>query len=363
MRLTLDLTPTLLRSAGVKNHLHYWTLALLAARRTDQIDLYPFLRGVDALHHDRGLESGIPDWRLFLVAAMNWAPTHALARQIPPRAEIFHGSPQLRLPPRTGKLTSHIHDLTCWRMPELHTRANANAAQQMAEHVWKKADGLIAVSESARQDAVDLLGLNAARIEVIYHGVPEEYFRIQGQPRADRPYVLSVGTVEPRKNLDLLLDAWAALPGDVREGFDLVIAGPAGWKSERTMARLRSGLPSVRYLGYVPESELPALTASATALAYPSLYEGFGFPLAQAMACGVPVITSNVSSMPEVAGEGGLLVDPRSLNELRDALLRVLTSPALRSDLGARGRARALAHYRWEKIARQSWAFFERVAS
>ncbi len=364
MRLTLDLTPALLRSAGVKNHLFYWTRALFAARGPHDVQLFPYLDRLPALDHDRGLESGIPDWRLFLIAALNFPATHAVARRLVPRFDLFHGSPQTRLPPRTRRLTSHIHDLTCWRLPEFHTRVNTAAAHQMAEHVWRHADALIAVSASARQDAVELLGLNPDRITVIPHGVPEEYFSAApASPTRARPYVLSVGTIEPRKNLDRLLDAWAALPNDLSGAFDLVVAGPAGWKSASTLARLQSGIPGVHYLGYVPESALPALTAGAAVLAYPSLYEGFGFPLAQAMACGVPVVTSNVSSMPEVAAGSGLLVDPLSVHDITAALHRLLTSPALRAELGALGKTHAARHYRWAPIARQSWDFFERVFS
>ncbi len=370
MRITLDLTPTLLRSAGVKNHLFYWTQALEASRGANKLDFYPFLGRMAALDHDRGVESGIPNWRLFLVAAMNLPLLNPVARQLVPRAAIFHGSPQLRLPPRTVRLTSHIHDLTCWLMPEFHTRANAHAARQMGEHVWRKADGLIAVSESARQDAIRLLRLDPERVEVIYHGVPETYFALApeySRPLRQRlglhrPYILSVGTIEPRKNLERLLNAWGSLPADVKEQFSLVVAGPPGWKAETTLARLRAGASGVRYLGYVPEADLPALTAGALALAYPSLYEGFGFPLAQAMACGVPALTSNCSSMPEVAAGAALLVDPYSEAEIGAAILSLLTSPQLRGELGERGRSRARDHYRWSLAAQKSWKFFERVA-
>ncbi len=359
MRLTLDITPTLLRSAGVRNHLHYWARALQANARGNSLEFYPFLKTIPPLHHDRGTESGIPNWRLFLVLAMN----HRMAAGLVPKAEVFHGSPQLRRPPRTRRLTAHIHDLTCWLTPEFHTAANIQAAHDAAEHVWSRADRLIAVSESARADAVRLLGLDSERIEVIPHGVPEEYFAPVDQVQPGKPYVLTVGTIEPRKNIDLLLDSWQALPADVRDEFDLIIAGPAGWKSDRTLARLQSGMAGVRYLGYVPESELPGLTAGATVHAYPSLYEGFGFPLAQAMAAGVASVTSTVSSMPEVSAGSALLIDPHSQREVRDALLRLLTTPALRTQLGERGRAHAASHYRWPLIARRSWEFFERVAA
>jgi alpha-1,3-rhamnosyl/mannosyltransferase len=361
MRLTLDLTPTLLRSAGVKNHLYYWSRALAATRGDHAMDYYPFANPPDSLDHDSGVESGIPNWRLFLVAAMNLPALHPFAQAVVPGMDVLHGSPQLRIAPRTRILTSHIHDLTCWLMPEFHTIANVKAAHQMAENVWRRAQGLIAVSSSAKNDAVRLLGLNPARIEVIYHGVPEQFFSTEPARVRDRPYVLNVGTIEPRKNIDRLLDAWKSLPSDVLDAFDLVIAGPAGWKSEATLARLKTGQRSVRYLGYVDEQNLAALTAGATAHAYPSLYEGFGFPLAQAMACGTASVTSNVSSMPEVAAGSALLVDPQSVEELRCALLKLLTSDALRQELGAIGKAHARKYYRWDAVARQSWRFFERI--
>jgi alpha-1,3-rhamnosyl/mannosyltransferase len=117
----------------------------------------------------------------------------------------------------------------------------------------------------------------------------------------------------------------------------------------------------VRYLGYIPEPDLAPLTAAAAIFAYPSLYEGFGFPLAQAMAAGVPSVTSNVSSMPEIAGDAALLIDPRSVTELRDALERLMLSPGLRSELAAKGRLQA-SRFSWESAAAQSLAFFEQAA-
>lgn len=125
--------------------------------------------------------------------------------------------------------------------------------------------------------------------------------------------------------------------------------------------RLASRPAGVRYLGYVPEDELPGLMAGASAFIYPSLYEGFGFPVAQAMAAGVPVITSNTSCLPEIAGDGALLVDPRSAAEIRAAMEKLLASPSLRQELRVAGMARALRDYRWEICARKSLEFFHRV--
>ena len=275
-----------------------------------------------------------------------------------PKADVFHVSNQIRFPPKGRKLTATIYDMTVRLMPELHTAANIQADQSLAKNVLARADRLIAISENSRQDAVRLLALDAERIEVIYPGVPEVYFGAQARPSA-RPYVLYLGTIEPRKNVDTLLDAWEGFR--LRGDFDLVIAGASGWAGDKTMARLAAKPKGVRYLGYMPEDELPGLTAGASAFVYPSLYEGFGFPVAQAMAAGVPVITSNTSCLPEVAGAGAMLVDPRSAAEIRSALENLLESPELRRELGAAGSARAREQFRWNICARKSLEFFHRA--
>jgi glycosyltransferase involved in cell wall biosynthesis len=267
---------------------------------------------------------------------------------------VFHVSNQIRNPPKKTKLTATIYDLTCRLMPELHTAANIRADESLAKNILQRADGLIAISENTRADAIRLLDLDPKRVHVIYPGVPEVYFGAQPRP-AERPYVLYVGTIEPRKNVDTLLDAWNGFR--LRHDFDLVVVGSSGWGSEKTMTRLASRPQGVRYLGYVPEDELPGLTAGATAFLYPSLYEGFGFPVAQAMAAGVPVVTSNTSCLPEVAGEGALLVDPRSPAEIQAALEKLLTSQSLREQLTTAGIARA-RQYRWDACACQSLEFF-----
>jgi alpha-1,3-rhamnosyl/mannosyltransferase len=257
-----------------------------------------------------------------------------------------------------------MYDFTCFLMPELHPAANLRAEQSFADLV-RRADGLIAISECTRSDAIRVLGIAPEKITVIHPGVADAFFEcppdavdaVRKYYQLHRPFVLFVSTIEPRKNLDLLLDAFEALPVGIREHHELVVAGPIGWASDRTINRLRD----VRYLGYIPEGHLAALTAAATVFAYPSLYEGFGFPVVQAMAAGVPVITSNVSSLPEVAGDAALLVDPRSQSELRSALSRLLTSPDLRASLSGSGRERA-KRFRWTDCAVKSLSFFRQFA-
>lgn len=356
MRILIDATPMLLRSVGIKTYLYHWIQHLCQQAGNEQILTFPRLDKLAPLNHERSILTPAETFpKLALLHFANLGPT--LAGWVTPKADVFHVSNQIRNPPKKTKLTATIYDLTCRLMPELHTAANIRADESLARNVLQNADALIAISENTRADAIRLLGLDPRRVHVIYPGVPEVYFGAQPRP-AGQPYVLYVGTIEPRKNVDTLLDAWQGFR--LRSDFDLVIVGSSGWGSEKTMARLASQPQGVRYLGYVGEDELPGLTAGATAFLYPSLYEGFGFPVAQAMAAGVPVITSNSSCLPEIAGQGALFVDPRSTGEIQAALEKLLTSQSLRDQLRAAGTELA-RRYRWDACARQSLQFFRRL--
>lgn len=356
MRILIDATPLLLRSAGVKTYTYHWIQHLCQHSRNEQILMFPMLDRLAALDHERSIfptSETYPRLGMVFLSNLGLPLLHWMTR----KADVFHVSNQIRNPPKKVRLTATIHDLTCRIMPELHTRANLQADDSFVQNVLSRTAGLIAVSENTRQDAARLLNLPLDRIEVIHSGIPEVYFGAKPRP-AERPYILYVGTIEPRKNLETLLDAWSAIPS--RRDFNLVIAGASGWASEKIMARLHPQPEGVRYLGYVPENELPGLTAGATAFVYPSLYEGFGFPVAQAMAAGVPVITSNTSCLPEIAGDGALLVDPRSPAEIGSAIERLLGSPELQGQLRAAGIARA-QNYRWDICAQKSLEFFRRL--
>ncbi|MBI4904917.1 MAG: glycosyltransferase family 4 protein [Acidobacteria bacterium] len=367
MRITIDATSLLLRSAGIKSYTHHWLKAL---RQTGDAEIraFPFITTTGDLHHDRSM---LPLWstypRLAALYAVNYLGPVVLDACIG-GADIFHCSNQVRHAPRRARLTATIHDLTCWKMPELHTPANVRADRNFAERVLQKADGIIAVSEATRQDAIEELGIAEERIVAIHSGVNEEFFHVPVDDvlavkdfyGLDKPYVLYIGTIEPRKNIDRLLAAWLQLPADVLEEHELVIAGPLGWAPE-TGKRLEAGLPGLRRLGYVEEAALAPLTAGALVFAYPSLYEGFGFPVAQAMAAGVPVLTSNISALPEITGDAAELVDPLSVSEITAGLKRLLTSPTMRESLAIEAKDRA-QRYRWSRTAERSITFFQKVA-
>jgi glycosyltransferase involved in cell wall biosynthesis len=347
MRITVDLSPLLIRSAGVKGYLYHWFRAL--SKQAD-VQGFPNMGALGPLDHEHGMASA---WKLASVHLARVTFGWSL-----PRTDLFHATNIMVGGPPGALLTTTLHDATSWRTPKLHTSANREIDEIYARRILRRADGIIAVSEHTRKDAIELLGVKPEKIRTIHSGVAEEFFsatsadaaRVKATYKLDRPYVLFVGTIEPRKNLDRLLEACG---GDI----ELVVAGPKGWAKQKTLRNLES----CRQLGYVPEADLPGLTKGAAVLAYPSLYEGFGFPVAQAMACGVPVLTSSVSSLPEVAGEGALLVDPESVQEIRAGLLRLMESAELRAELGAKGRQRA-EHYRWARCARESLEFFKEVA-
>jgi alpha-1,3-rhamnosyl/mannosyltransferase len=357
MHIAIDATPLLIRSAGVKNYLYYWIDHLRRLAGSQTIRTVPQLNSLGALTHDSSVTGRLRTIAgLGSLALSNHTPLPVLD-WLTAGADLFHASTLIVHPPKRPRLTATIHDMTCWLMPELHPAANLRAERSFAE-LLRRADRLIAVSESTKNDAVRVLGLQPEKIAVIRAGVAEAFFDadpagVRERYGLSRPFVLALGTIEPRKNIGALLDAFEVLPAALRAEFDLVVAGPMGWASEKIGERLRA----VRYLGYVPERDLAPLTAAAAVFAYPSLYEGFGLPVAQAMAAGVPVITSNVSSLPEITGDAAVLIDPRSLAELRDALTRLLESPELRRDFALRGRARA-AGFRWQECAAKSLEFF-----
>ncbi|MEO8592779.1 MAG: glycosyltransferase family 1 protein [Candidatus Solibacter sp.] len=366
MRVVIDATPLLVRSAGVKNYLYHWIEHLRLAAgpdAVDAIDTFPAIPRMRPLTHEASVAGPLRTFGgLGALAASNYTPLPVLD-WLTRGADVFHSSVLVRKPPARAALTATVHDMTGFLMPELHPKANLTAETSFS-HLARQADGLIAVSECTRQDAIRTLRIDPGKIHTIYSGIAPHFFnpsveRVEEVRRAyrlGRPFVLFVGTIEPRKNVDLLLDVWESLPLSVREHYELVIAGPLGWAAGATIERLTS----IRYLGYIPEHDLAPLTAAAEVFVYPSLYEGFGFPVAQAMAAGAPVITSNVSSLPEIAGDAALLVDPRSQSELRAAILRLLCAPDLRLALSAAGRERA-HNFRWELCATKSLAFFRNV--
>jgi alpha-1,3-rhamnosyl/mannosyltransferase len=370
MKIVIDATSLLLPSAGVRNYLHYWLRSLLDLDRSDErISTYPFGVSVPShVDHERSvagkLSTGI---RLNLTRFLNIRGNPAIDL-ILRGTNLFHASQHTANLPRLPKVTATIFDLSCWRTPQFHTAANVIATKRYGETILKAADGLIAISDHARDDAIEILRIPKDRIRVIYPGVAEPFFCVTESERRlaqtrygiDRPYLLFVGCIEPRKNVRAIVQAYGLLSAPLRRDVQLIIAGPFGWESQELRDVLAADQHHVRYLGYVPELDLPGLVGGAMALVYPSFYEGFGLPAAQAMAAGVPVVGSDRSCLPEVIGDGGILVNPDSVEELSTAFDRICTNPAMASQLGLRGRTRA-QRFRWPVCAKESLQFFRDI--
>ncbi len=371
MSVLIDVSPLMLRSAGVKAYIWYWIKALIDTAGADAVRTFPRVDFSGTLDHERSMAGTFETCAgLAALYAVNYLNLPLIDLGLG-SARLFHATNQVRRAPRVKLLTSTLHDLTCWSMPAMHTPGNIRADSEFAERIWKRADALIAVSESTRRDAIQYLGLSPDRVVTIHSGVSQPFFDITDEAARetarkyslDKPFVLVVGTIEPRKNTARLLDAWESLPDRYRRDFDLVVAGPAGWAAERSVARLREASNAVRWLGYVAEADLPGLTRAATVAAYPSLYEGFGFPVAQAMAAGTAVLTSNVSSLPEVGADGCEYVDPISTKSIAEGLTRLLDSDSLRRQLGAAGAATARQRYRWSICAERSLSLFRSLGA
>ena len=258
-----------------------------------------------------------------------------------------------------------IHDLSFLRFPALFRPANRLYLAVLTRLSARRARRLIAVSAETASEVTRLLGVPAERIDVVYHGVDPMFRPLPaGEVAAFRQrrglperFVLFVGTLEPRKNLVRLVEAFARIRAgaDRHIGARLVLAGGKGWLYDELFARVEAlGLgEQVTFPGYVASDELPLWYNAATVLAYPSIYEGFGLPVLEAQACGTPVLTSNVSSLPEAAGEAALMVDPYDVEALAAGLHRLLVDEPLRHELRERGLAHA-GQFSWPRAAQET---------
>jgi alpha-1,3-rhamnosyl/mannosyltransferase len=251
-----------------------------------------------------------------------------------------------------------VHDLAVLRHPEWFNRWTRTYSRVAVPRVVSAAQRVIAVSEFTRRELVDLLGVPEAKIRVVPNGI-EEVFTPEG-PRRDGDYALAVGTLEPRKNLPRLVEAFARLSAEVRQDRLLVLVGALGWDTSETVDTLRRHSALVRELGHVDDDELRALYRGAELFAYPSLYEGFGLPVLEAMASGTPVLTSRTSSLPEVAGDAAVYVDPRDIDSIASGLGEALTDPDRLATLTAKGIERARL-FSWDRTAAETLGLLEQL--
>jgi glycosyltransferase involved in cell wall biosynthesis len=264
-----------------------------------------------------------------------------------------------------------VHDLSFVRYPQMFTRAKRIYLQRFTRWTLARAQAVIADSASTQRDLIELLGAPEERVVVVHAGMDEELAPVTDKEALEafrrrhdlpREMILFLGTLEPRKNIPTLIEAYGLLYRAGRIAHTLVIAGGKGWLYDEVYATVeRLGLQdAVRFAGYVAAEELPLWYSAADLFCYPSFYEGFGLPPLEAMACGTPVITSGVSSLPEVAGEAALLVDPRSVDEIAQSMVRLMSDPGLRDELRGRG-LRRVRQFDWEASAARTLDIYRRA--
>lgn len=285
---------------------------------------------------------------------------------------LFHATEHLLPRFKQTHTVFTLHDLIFKFFPQHHLPRNRLYLQLAMPLFLRRADVVICVSEHTKHDAQRIYHVPEHKLRVIHEGIHPRFRRVTDVPTLRRVrerynlperFILAVGTVEPRKNLATLFEAYATLrTHSTHPGLQLVVAGKQGWLVESTLRAVHerdlTGL--VKFTGYVADEDLPALYSMAEAFAFPSVYEGFGLPPLEAMACGVPVVCSDASSLPEVTGDAALLVPPADARGWMLALGRALSDSDLRRDLSTRG-PRQAARFTWGNAARQTRAVYDEL--
>lgn len=270
---------------------------------------------------------------------------------------------------KAKKTITSVHDFSFLIHPDWHPVERRNYITKMIFKGIERSDHIITGSNFTKAEIMKYAGCNPDLISVIYHGVDHKMFKVYPQAELENfrihfnlpdKFLLFVGSIEPRKNLLKLLHAYKSYIDTNPDAVPLILVGFQGWKNSEIMKMVNSLNEKVRYLGYLSDRELAYIYNLATIFIYPSLYEGFGIPPLEAMACGTPVITSSVSSIPEVCGEAVLYVNPQDESDLKQKIELLITQEDLRESLIQKG----LNHcqkFTWENSAQKHWELFERV--
>jgi glycosyltransferase involved in cell wall biosynthesis len=378
MRIGIDVSMT----ADSKTGLPSYTRSLVEAMaRVDRRNRYLLYRITWHSFPPNYEDAVLPRARNFR-AVRGWTPRFWLERQwqrgdrerlLGPPPDVYF-SPFHNAPPRwLPRLVCVWHDVSFRVHPEFSTEANRVYCEQQFDRTMRLAHRVVTVSHFSKAEIVRAMGMPADRIDVVHEAADPMFRRVPAAAVPERfraqlgggPFVLYVGSVEPRKNLATLVEAWAAMQRRARSPARLAIAGGSGWKNSAVFEAVeRHGLrEQVHLLGFVSDAELIALYNTCTLFCYPSLYEGFGLPVIEAMSCGAPVVTSRVSSLPEVGGDAVRYVDdPRDAEPLAEALHAVLEDRDLQERLRRDGLAQA-ARFSWDRAARETIAILERTAA
>ncbi len=307
------------------------------------------------------------------------------------KLDVFH-SPAYALPlAYRGKSIVTVHDLAIYKNPKWFPKkfliGQSFSTKTLVPNSLKKANKIIAVSEHTKKDIMEIFKIKPEKVNVIYEGV--EFRDVPGKREGTcgietelcfedlkvkyglkNSYVLFLGTIEPRKNIAALAKAFCRLVNENKEfgdKYQLIIAGAKGWKHEKIFKEIEKCQDKIKmknvikYIGYVSAREKFTLMKDAVCFVFPSFYEGFGLPVLEALSLGVPTITSNKSSLPEIVGQAAVLIDPEKIEEIYDALKKILVDQKLRKELSEKGMAQA-KKFNWRKCAEETLQVYEEVA-
>jgi glycosyltransferase involved in cell wall biosynthesis len=379
LRIGVDYTSAINQRAGIGRYTRDLIKAVAEIDKENDYLLF-YARGRKA--RENGVEVSFPDnpnFHIKPVALSERTLTIAWHRfQVPLSVErligqvdVFH-SPDYTLPPlgrSNGILT--VHDLSFLLYAECHEKSLREFLERVVPRSVARSSMVLADSINTMNDLVCLLDVEPQRVDVVYPGVGDRFKRITDEEDLNRvknkynlhfPFILYVGTIEPRKNLGRLIQAYARLKTRRELDHKLVIGGGKGWLFDDVFQRaadLRM-VEDLIFPGYIPDEDLPALYSLADAFLFPSLYEGFGLPPLEAMACGTPVITSNVSSLPEIVEGAGIMINPLDIDELAQAIENLLDDSALQRELSQKGIERAKT-FNWRATAEKLLGLYQRM--
>lgn len=371
MRIGLDATALPPQPVGAGNYMIQLVRALSAVNADDQLVVFVQSRGWElfALPEGRPVEWQIvkdrnPGSRLL------WEQTQLTKLVQKINIDLLHSLHYTRPFQLPCASVVTFHDMTFFLYPQLHTRARRVFFPTAMKISARRADAIISVSESTRKDAIRLLGIDPDRIITAHLGVDPSFQPIEDTVQLSQiaekyglpdHFILYVGTIEPRKNLPLLIKAYRQLVAQGTE-YKLVLAGNYGWMYEEVLTLIEDlDLSELIYLpGYVSQSELPLVYNLAELFVYPTIYEGFGLPVLEAMACGVPVITSRIASLPEIVADAGILIPVDDIEALSEAMRQVLLDDVLKQKLIHDGLLQA-KKFSWERTAELTWKVYLQV--
>ena len=284
------------------------------------------------------------------------------------KVDIYHGT-AARLPAiNSSKYILTVYDMVAFKHPEFASKRFSLYTRKLLKSAVRRADKIIAISEHTKKDIIEILKVPSEDVEVIYPGVDDifkvmdkewAYSVIKRKYNLNKRFILSVGNLEPRKNTKNLLLAYKLLL-DEHLNHQLVIVGPQGWKAQEIFDFVEKiGISeNVIITGYVDSNEMPILYNAADVFVFPSLYEGFGLPPLEAMACGTPVVASNNSSLPEILGDAAIMVNPLNVEDIKERIKRVLFDKTLREKMISLGLER-VKDFSWEKTVRQTLEIYK----